>query len=76
MIFGFIPFRKKPQTNNKSNSSYASYLSFFTKKMEEMGVCMCVFISSAYNPFLTAVIHRNQWKRQLKKKHPTACFYP
>lgn len=51
--FGFIPFRKK---KNKSHPSYASYLGFTNKKMEEICVCMCVFMNSAYKSFLTAVI--------------------
>lgn len=67
MPFGFIPFRRKP----KSSPSYASYSGSFYKQEDGGSVCMymCVFMNSAYNPFLAAVIHRNQWKSQLNRKN-------
>lgn len=74
MLFGFIPFKKTPK-NQKTNqpnqipSMPAIWVCFTNKKMDKMCVCMCVFMNSA-------VLHGNQWKRQLNKKsRPPACFY-
>lgn len=46
---------------------------FTNKKMGKM--CMYVFMNSTYSPFLTAVIHRNQWKSQLNKKKTSSCLF-
>jgi len=38
------------------------------KKMEEVSAHVFVFVRSAYNPFLTAVIRRNRWNSLLNRK--------